>query len=157
MSLHSISSDQFSPSVLSDSLRPRGLQHARLPCPLPTPGACSNSCPLSRWCHPTISCSVIPFSSCLKSFPASGYFPVSQFFPSGGQRIGVSATASVLAMKIQNWFPLDWLVWSPCSPRDSREYSQTPQFKSINYSVLSFLYSPTLTSMHDYWKNHNFN
>ena len=106
MSLHSISSDQFSPSVLSDSLRPRGLQHARLPCPLPTPGACSNSCPLSQWCHPTISCFVIPFSSCLKSFPASGYFPVSQFFPSGGQRIGVSASASVLAMKIQNWFPL---------------------------------------------------
>ena len=126
MSLHSISSDQFSPSVLSDSLRPRGLQHARLPCPLPTPGACSNSCPLSRWCHPTISCSVIPFSSCLKSFPASGYFPVSQFFPSGGQRIGVSASASVLAMKIQNWFPLGSTgLISLQSKRLSRVFSNT--------------------------------
>ena len=126
MSLHSISSDHFSPSVLSDSLRPHGRQHARLPCPLPTPGACSNSCPLSRWCHPTISCSVIPFSSCLQSFPASGYFPVSQFFPSGGQRIGVSASASVLAMKIQNWFPLGSTgLISLQSKRLSRVFSNT--------------------------------
>ena len=150
------SSVQFSHSVESNFLQPHGLQCARHPCLSPTPGVDSNSCPLSRWCHPTISCSVIPFSSCLKSFPASGYFPVSQFFPSGGQRIGVSASASVLAMKIQNWFPLDRLVWSPCSPRDSREYSPTPQFKSINSSALSFLHSPTLTSIHDHWKNHSF-
>jgi len=85
--------DQFSHSVASDSLRPHGLQHARLPCPSPTPRACSNSCPSSRWCHPTVSSSVIPFSSCLQSFPASGSFPSSLFFASGGQRIGVSASA----------------------------------------------------------------
>ena len=107
MSLHSISSDQFSPSVLSDSLRPRGLQHARLPCLSPTPRACSNSCPLSWWCHPTISSSVVPFSFCLQSFSASGSFPMSQVFPSGSQSIGVSASASVLAMDIQDWFPLE--------------------------------------------------
>ena len=89
------SSVQFTHSVVSDSSRPRGLQHARLPCPSPTPGACSNSCPLSQWCHPTISSSVVPFSSCLQSFPASGSFPVSQFFISGGQSIGVSASTSV--------------------------------------------------------------
>ena len=83
-----------------------GLWHAKLSCPSPTPRACSNSCPLSRWCHPTISSSVIPFSSCLQSFLASGSFPMSQFFPSGGQRIGVSASASVLPMNIHDWFPL---------------------------------------------------
>ena len=88
------------------TLRPSGLQHARLPCPSPTPRACSNSCPLSRWCHPTISSSVIPFSSCLQSFPAWGSFPMSQFFASGGQSIGASALASVLPMNIQDWFPL---------------------------------------------------
>ena len=87
-------------SVMASSLRPHGLQHARLPCPSPTPGACSNSCPLNRWCHPTISSSVVPFSSCLQSFPASGSFPVSQFFASGGQSIGASASASVLPMNI---------------------------------------------------------
>ena len=97
---------QFSCSVLSNSLWPHGLQHARPPCPLPTPGAYLNSCPLSWWCHPTISSSVIPFSSCLQSFPASESFPMSQFFTSGGQSIGASATAWVLPMKIQDWFPL---------------------------------------------------
>ena len=97
---------QFSHSVVSDSLQPHGLQHARPPCPSPTPGACSNSCPLSWWCHPTISSSIVPFSSCLQSFPASGSFPMSQFFSSGSQSIGVSASASVLPMNIQDWFPL---------------------------------------------------
>ena len=97
---------QFSHSVVSDSLWPHGLQCARLPCPSPTPKACSNSCPLSWWCHPTILSSVIPFSSCLWSFPASGSFPKSQFFTSGGHSIGVSASASVLPMNIQDWFPL---------------------------------------------------
>ena len=92
-------------SVLSDSLQPHGLQHTRLPCPSPIPGDCSNSCPLSRWCHPTVSSSVVPFSSRLQSFPASGSFPMSQFFESGGQSIGVSASASVLPMNIQDWFP----------------------------------------------------
>ena len=102
---------QFSHSVVSDSLWPHGLQQASLPCPSPTPGACSDSCPLSWWCHPTISSSVIPFSSCLQSFPASGSFPWSQFFASGGQSIGVSASASVFPMNIQDWFPLGWTGW----------------------------------------------
>ena len=146
---------QFSHSVLSDSLWPWGLQHARLPCPSPTPRACSNSCPSNWWCHPTISSSVVPFSFCLQSFPASGSLLIRKFFELGSQSIGVSASASVLPMNIQDWFPLDWLVWSPCSPRDSQESSPTPQFKSINSSVLSFLYSLTLTSTHDYWTNHS--
>ena len=94
---------------VSDSLRPHGLQHARPPCPSPTPGVYSNSCPLSRWCHPTISS--LPFSSHLQSLPASGSFPVSQFFASGGQSIGVSASALVLSMYIQDWFPLGWTGW----------------------------------------------
>ena len=93
---------------MSYCLGPHGLQHARLPCPSPTPRACSNSCPLSWWCHPTISSSVFPFFSYLQSFPASGSFPVSQFFASGGQSIGASASASVLPMNIQDWFPLGW-------------------------------------------------
>ena len=113
------------------------LQHARLPCPSPTPRACSNSCPSSRWYHPTILSFVIPFS-CLQSFPASGSFPVSQFFSSGGQSSGVSASGSVLPMNIQNWFPLGWTGGSPCSPWDSQESSPTPQFKSISSLGLSF-------------------
>ena len=96
---------------MSDSLQPHGLQHARLPCPSPTPGACSNSCPLSHWCHPTISSSIAPFCFCLQSFPASGSFLVSQFFISGGQSIGASASASVLPMNIHGWFPLGWTGW----------------------------------------------
>ena len=91
---------------MSDCLRPHGLQHTRLPCPSATPGACSNSCPLSQWCHPAISSSVVPFSSCFQSFPASGSFPMSQSFTSGGQSIGTSASASVLPMNSQDWFPL---------------------------------------------------
>ena len=102
---------QFSHSVVSDFLRPHGLQHARLPCPSLTPGAYSNSCSMSQWCHPTISSSVIPFSFCLQSFPALGSFPMSQFFASGSQSIGVSASASVLPMNIQDWFPLGWTGW----------------------------------------------
>ena len=100
------SSVQFSCSVMSDSLRPHGLQHTRFPCPPPTPRASSNSCPSSWWYHPTISSSVVPYSSCLPSFPASWSFPMSQFFASCGQGTGVSASASVLPMNIQNWFPL---------------------------------------------------
>ena len=102
---------QFSRSVMSDSLQPHGLQHARLPCPSPTPRVYSNSCPSSQWYHPTISSSVIPFSSCLQSFPASGSFPMSWFFTSDGQSIGVSASASVLPMNIQDWSPLGWTGW----------------------------------------------
>jgi len=102
---------QFRRSVVSDSLQPHQLQHARPPCPSPTPKVYPNLCPLSRWCHPTISSSVIPFSSSLQSFPASGSFPMSQFFTSGGQSVGVSASTSVLPMNIQNWFPLGWTGW----------------------------------------------
>ena len=155
--LQSVDSVQFSRSVISDSLQPNGLQHVRLPCPSPTPRACSNSCPLSRWCHPTTSLSAIPFLSCLQSFPASRSFPVSQFFTSGGQSIGASFSTSVLPMNIQNWFPLEnFLVGSPCSPRDSQECSPTPQFKSSSSLALSLLYGPTLTSIYDYWQNHSF-
>ena len=121
-----------------DSLQPHGLQHARPPCPLPTPGACSNSCPLNLWCYQTISSSVILFSTCLQSFPASWSLSTSQLFPWGDQSIGASASASVLPKHIQNWFPLGWTGGSPCSSRDSQESSPTPQFKSINSSVLSF-------------------
>ena len=101
---------QFSHSIMSDSLWRHGLQHTRLPCPSPTPRACSNSC-LSQWCHPIISSSVFPFSSLLQSFPASGSFPMSLFFPSGRQSIGASASASVLLMNIQDWSPLGWTGW----------------------------------------------
>ena len=108
-------------------------------CPSPTPGVYSNSCPSHRQCHPTISSYVVPSSSCPQSFPASGSFPVSQFFSSGGQSIGFSASASVLPVNILDWFPLGWLIGSPCSPRDSQESSPTPQFKSINSLALSFV------------------
>ena len=147
---------QFSHSVMSNSLWPHGLQHTRLPCPSPTPRAYSNSCLSSQWCHPIISSSVIPFSSCLQFFLASGSFQMSQFFASGGQSIGVSTSTSVLPMNIKAWFHLGWLIGSPWSPRDSQESSPTPQFKSIDSSALSFHYSSTLTSIHDYWKNHSF-
>ena len=119
-----ICSVQFSRSVVSYSLQPHGLKHARLPCPSPTPGAYSNSCPRSQWCHPTISSSVVPFSSHLQSFPESVSFPMSQFFASGGQNIGVSASASVLPMNIRDWFPLGLTGWiSLQSKRLSRVFS----------------------------------
>ena len=105
------SSVQFSCSVMSDSLQPHEPQHTRPPCPSPTHGDYTNSCPLSWWCHPTILSSVIPFSSCLQSLPASRSFQMSQLFASGGQSIGVSASASVLPMNIQDWFPLGWTGW----------------------------------------------
>ena len=108
------------------------------------PRDCSNSCPSSWWSHPTISSSVVPFSSCLQSFPASESFQMSQFFASGDQSIGFSTSASVLPMNIQDWFPLDGLVGSPCSPRDSQESFPTPQFRSFNSLALSFLYSPNI-------------
>ena len=121
-----INSLQFSHSVVSDSLQPHGLQHARSPCPSPIPRVYSDSCPLSRWCHPTISSSVIPFSSCLQSFPASESFQMSQFFPSDGQSIGASASASVIAMNIQDWFPSWWTGWiSLLSKGLSRVFSNT--------------------------------
>ena len=147
---------QFSHSVVSDSMQLHELQHTRPPCPSRTPGVHPNPCPLSQWCHPTILSSVVPFSSCPQSFPVSGSFQMSQFFTSGGQSIGVSASTSVLPMNIQDWFPLGWTDWISLQSRDSQESSPTTQFKSINSSALSFLYSPAITSIHDYWKNHSF-
>ena len=121
-----LSSVQFSRSVLSDYLRPHESQHARPPCPSPTPGVDSNSCPLSRWCHPAISSSVVPFSSCPPSLPASGFFPMSQLFTWGGQSIGVSASASVLPMHTQDWSPSGWTGWiSLQSKGPSRVFSNT--------------------------------
>ena len=118
------SSVQFSRSVVSKALQLHGRKHARLPCPSPTPGACSNSCPLSRWCHPTISSSVVPFSSCLQSFPASGSFPVSWLCISGGQSVG--ASTSVLPMNIQDWFPLGLTDWISLPSKGlSRIFSNT--------------------------------
>ena len=122
---YQFSSVQFSPSVVSDSLRPRELQHAKPPCPTPTTRAHPNSCPLSRWCHQTFSSSV-PFSSCLQSFPASRSFPMSQLFTSGGQSIGVAASASVLPVNIQDWFPLGWTSWISLKSKGlSRVFSNT--------------------------------
>ena len=121
--LHSV---QFTLSVMSDSLRPHGLQHARPPCLSPTHRVYSDSCPLSQWCHPTISSSVVPFSSRLQSFPASGSFPMSQFFILGDQSIRVSASASVLPMNIHNWFPLGWTGWISLQSKGlSRVFSNT--------------------------------
>ena len=155
MSRTILPSVQFSHSVVSNSLRPHESQHARPTCPSPTPGVYSNSYPSSRWCHPTISSSVVPFSSLPQSVSASGSIQKSQHFTSGGQSTGVSASASVLPMNTQDWSPLGWTVWiSKQSKGLSRVFSYT-QFKSINSSVLSFLYSPTLTSIHDYWENHS--
>ena len=122
----------------------------------PSAGAFSNSCPLCQWCHPTISSSVIPFSSYLQSLSALGSFPVNVLFVSGSQSIGSLASASVLPMNIQGWFPWDWLVWFPYSPRDSQESSIAPQFEGINSFVLSLFNCPALTSIHDYWKNYSF-
>ena len=114
-----------------------------------------NPCPLSQWCHPTISSSVVPFSFCPQSFPALGSFQMRQLFATGGQSIGVSASTSVLPVNTKDWSPLGGLVGSPCSPRETQESSPTPQFKSINSLALSCLHSLTLTSIHDYWKNHS--
>ena len=133
------SSVQFSRSVVSDSLRPHESQHARPPCPSPSPGVHSDSRPSRPW-----------------SLPASGSFPMSQLLAWGGQSTGVSALASFLPKKSQGWdFLQNGLVGSPCSPRDSQESSPTPQFKSINSSALSLLHSPTFTSIRDCWKNHS--
>ena len=127
---------QFSGSVVSNSLPPHGLQHTRIPCPAPTSRAYSNTCPLNRWCHPTISSSIIPFSSHLPSFPASGSFQMSHFFTSGGQRTGVSASASVLPMSIQDWFPLGWTGWMSLQSKGlSRVFSNTTVQKHPFFSA----------------------
>ena len=127
---------QFSHSTVSDSLWPHGLQHSTLSCPSPTPGAYSDSYPLSQWCHPTILSSVIPLTSCLQLFPASGSFPMSQFFASGGQSTGASASASVLPMNIQDWFPLGWTDWISLQPKGLwRVFSNTPVQKHQFFST----------------------
>ena len=136
---------QFSRSVVSDSLRPHESQHARPPCPSPAPEVYSNSCPSSGWCHPAISSSVVPFSSCPQLLPASGSFPMHQLFAWGGQTTGVSASASVLPMNTRDWSPLGWTGW----------ISLQSKGLSSGALVLSFLHSPILTSIHDHWKNHN--
>ena len=136
----------FSCSVVSDPLRPHGLQHTRLSCPSPSPEVCSNSCPLSRWCHPTILSSVVPFSSHLQSFLASGSFQMSQFFVSGGESIGVSASTSVLPMNIQDWFPLGWTGWISLQSKGiSRVFStvQKHHFFSARLSLWSNSYIHT--------------
>ena len=134
----SFSHEQFSRSVISNSLQPHGLQHARLPCPSPTPGVSSNSCPSSQWCHPTISSSITPFSFCLQSFPASGSFSMSQLLASGGQSTRASASASVLPTNIQDWFPLGLTGWISVQYKGvSRVFSSTTVRKHL---LLYFLF-----------------
>ena len=153
--VYQFNSVQFICSVVSNSLQPHGVQHASLPCPSPIPGACSNSCPLTQWCHPTISSSVIPFSSCPQSFPASGFFQMSQLFTSGGQSTGVSASTSVLPMNTQDWSPLGWAGWISLKFKElsrvfsklSRVFSNTTvqkhQFFDTQYSlVMMLMYCP---------------
>ena len=135
----------LSPWIVSDPLWPHGLQHARLPCPSPSPRVCSDSCPSSWWCHPTISSSVTPFSSCPQSFPASGSFPMSWLLASGGQSIGDSASASVLPMNIQDWFPLGWTgLITLLSKGLSRVFSSTTIWKHLFFSAQPALWSNSL-------------
>ena len=149
------SSVLFSRSVVSDSLWPDESQHARPPCPSPTPGVHSNSCPSSPWCHPAISSSVVPFSSCPQSVSASESFPMSQLFAWGGQSAGVSAFASFLPKKSQGWSPLEWTGWISLQSKGlSRVFSNTTVQKH-QFSGAQLLHSPTLTSIHDHWKNHS--
>ena len=143
----------FSRSVVSDSLRPHGLQHTRPPCPSPSPRACSNSCPLSRGCHPTISSPSPP------AFSLSQHQGLFQWVGSShlvGEILELQLQRQSFQWVFRIYFFSDWLIWSPCSPRGSQESSPIPQFKSINSLMLSFLYGPTLTSIHAYWKNHSF-
>ena len=143
---------------MSDSLRPHGLQHIRPHCPSPIPGIYSNSCPLSRWCHPSISSSVVSFSSCPQSFLASGTFQMSQLFTSGGQSIGVSASASVLPMNTRDWSPLGWTGWISLQSKGlSRVFSSSTVQKHQFFSAQLSLWSNShITSIHDHWKNHIF-
>ena len=146
---------QFSSSVMSDSLWPHETQHTRHPCPSTTPGVYSNSCPSSQWCHPAIPSSVVTFSSCPQTHPASGSFPVSQLFTWGDQSIGVSASASVHPMNTQNWSPLGWTGWISLQSKALSTVFPSTTFQKHQFSALSFLHSPTLTSIHDHWKNHS--
>ena len=145
---------QFSCSVVSDSLQPHGLQHTRPPCPSPAPRVYPNSCPLSQWCHPAISSSVVP-SSCLQSFPASGSFQMNQLFTLGGQSTGVSASISVLPMNNQDWFPLEWTGWISLQSKGLLRvfYNTTVQKHQFFGTQLSS--QSAFTSIHDHWKNHS--
>ena len=151
-----ISCVQFSCPVMSDSWQLHGLQHARPPCPSPAPRAYSNSCPLKRWCHPTISSSVVPFSSHLQSFPVSWSFQMSQFFASGGQSIGVSASASVSLMNIQDWFPLWWTGWISLQSKGLKSllHHHSSQASVLQHSA--FFMFQLSQSIHDYRKNQSF-
>ena len=153
---HSYNSVQFSSSVVSNSLQPHELQHARPPCPSSIAGVYPNLCPLSRRCHPTISSSVIPFSSCPQSYPASGSFQLSQLFASGGQSIGVSASTSVLSMNIQDWFPLGWTGWISLQFKWlSRIFSNITVQKHQFFGAPLSLWSDSPIH-NDYWKNQSF-
>ena len=142
---------------MSNSLQPHGLQHARLLCPLLSPRGCSNSCPLSWWCHPDISSSVNPFSSCPQSFPESGSFPMSWLFESRGQSTRASASALVLPMNIQELisFRIDWFDLLAVQ-RTLKSQLQHHNLKASILQCSAFFYGPTFTSVHDCWKNHNF-
>ena len=149
------SSVQFSRSVMSGSLQPHEPQHARSPCPSPATRVHPNTRPWSQWCHPTISSSVVPFCSCPQSFPASGPFQMSQHVTKGGRSIGVSASASVLPMNIQDWFSLGWTGWISLQSKGlSRVFSNTTVQKHQFFGPQPSS-SPTLTSLHDHWKNHS--
>ena len=146
---------QFSCSVVSDSLRPHESQHARPPCPSPTPGVHPDSHPSSQWGHPAISSYVVPFSSCPQSLPASESFPMSHLFAWGGQSTGVWALASLLPKKSQGWSPSEWTGWISLQSKGLSTVFSNTTVKSINSSALSLLHSPTLTFTHYYWKNHS--
>ena len=141
---------QFSCSVVSDTLRSHEPQHARPPCPSPTRGVYPNSCPLSQWCHPTISSSVVPFSTCPQSYPALGSFQMSQLIVSGGQSIGVSASISVHPVNTQDWTSLGWTSWISLQFKGLSSVFSNTTIQSINSSVFSILYTPTITSIHNY-------
>ena len=151
------SQSQFSRLVVSDSLWTHGMQHYRPPCPSPTPWAYPNSCPLGRWCHPTISSSVVPFSSCPQSFPASGSFQMSKLFSSGGQSIGVLASTSVFSRNTQEWSHLGWTGWISLQHKGLSGVFSNTTVQKYNSLVLRFLYTPTLTYIHNDWKNHSLN
>ena len=144
----------FSPRVMSDSSRPYGLQHTRLPCPSPSPGVCPRSYPLNQWCHPTISSSVTLFSFCCQSLSASGSFPLSQLFASSSHSIGVSVSAPVLPKSIQGWFPLRLTGLISLLSRGLLRVFSSTAIQSISSSALCLLYCPALTSIYDYRKDH---
>ena len=146
---------QFSRSFVSDSLRPHESQHARPPCPSPTPWVYSNSCQSSQWCHPTISSSVVPFFSCPQSLPVSRSFPVSQLFTWGHQSIGVSAPVSVLPLNTQDRSPLQWTGWISLKSKGLSRVLQHPSSKALILQCSAFFTVSTLTSVHDHWKNHS--